>query len=92
MEIVRDIMKEIVRDIMKVISDHNNKISPTKLMRFSNLSFQMFEEYLAELEEKELISAHKLTEKKKVYSLTNNGFIFFARYKEFNSFLDEFGF
>ena len=48
---------EIIRDILKVIRESNNSISPTKLQRFSNLSFQMFEEYVNDLEKKGLIEA-----------------------------------
>lgn len=83
---------EIVKDIMTVIKDNNNLISPTKLMRLSNLSFQMFEEYLAELEKKEFVKIENLKGKRNVYSLTDKGFSFLSKFKEFKTFLDEFGF
>jgi len=83
---------EIIRDILLTIQQNQNKIAPTKLMRFSNLSFQMFQEYLEELEQKEFVNIDNINNKRSFYSLTEKGQQFLDKYKEFNSFLEEFGF
>ncbi|MCM1986146.1 MULTISPECIES: winged helix-turn-helix domain-containing protein [Methanococcoides] len=82
---------EIIRDILKVIRESNNSISPTKLQRFSNLSFQMFEEYVNDLEKKGLIEAKPYREKRKIYSLTDKGRAFLDKYQDFVNFLADFG-
>lgn len=82
---------EIIRDILKVIRESNNSISPTKLQRFSNLSFQMFEEYVNDLEKKRLIEAKPYREKRKIYSLTDKGRAFLDKYQDFVNFLADFG-
>ncbi|MCD4800565.1 winged helix-turn-helix domain-containing protein [Methanococcoides alaskense] len=82
---------EIIRDILKVIRESNNSISPTKLQRFSNLSFQMFEEYVNDLEKKGLIEAKPYKEKRKIYSLTDKGRAFLDKYQDFVNFLADFG-
>lgn len=82
---------EIIRDILKVIRESNNSISLTKLQRFSNLSFQMFEEYVNDLEKKGLIEAKPYREKRKIYSLTDKGRAFLDKYQDFVNFLADFG-
>jgi predicted transcriptional regulator len=82
---------EIIRDILKVIRESNNAISPTKLQRLSNLSFQMFEEYVGDLESKSLIVAIPYKEKRKIYSLTEKGRNFLDKYEDFVAFLSDFG-
>ncbi len=82
---------EIIRDILKVIRESNNSISPTKLQRFSNLSFQMFEEYVNDLEKKGLIEVKPYKEKRKIYSLTDKGRAFLDKYQDFVNFLADFG-
>ncbi|NPE27256.1 winged helix-turn-helix transcriptional regulator [Methanococcoides sp. SA1] len=82
---------EIIRDILKVIRESNNSISPTKLQRFSNLSFQMFEEYVNDLEKKGLIEVKPYKEKRKIYSLTDKGRTFLDKYQDFVNFLADFG-
>jgi len=83
---------EIIKDILLTIQKNQNKIPPTKLMRLSNLSFQMFQEYLEELEKKGIIIIENVNEKRSFYCLTEKGQQFLDKYKEFNSFLEEFGF
>lgn len=82
---------EIIRDILKVIQASNSAISPTKLLRLSNLSYQMFEEYLGELETKELVELKPYKGKRKVYSLTEKGRKFLDKYENFMDFLRDFG-
>ena len=83
---------EIIKDILLTIQRNQNKIPPTKLTRLSNLSFQMFQEYLEELEKKGIIIIENVNEKRSFYCLTEKGQQFLDKYKEFNSFLEEFGF
>ena len=82
---------EIIRDILKVIKSSNNAISPTKLLRLSNLSFQMFDEYLGELEEKGLVEVKPYKGKRKIYTITEKGRIFLDKYENFVLFLRDFG-
>lgn len=82
---------EIIQDILKVIRDSNSIISPTKLQRLSNLSYQMFEEYLGELESKGMVELKQYKGKRNVYSLTQKGKQFLDKYEDFVSFLREFG-
>ncbi len=82
---------EIIQDILKVIRDSNSTISPTKLQRFSNLSYQMFEEYLGELESKGMVELKQYKGKRNVYALTPKGKQFLDKYEDFVSFLREFG-
>ena len=82
---------EIIRDILMVIRDSNSSISPTKLIRLSNLTYQMFEEYLGELESKGLVELKPYKGKRKVYSLTEKGRKFLEKYEDFVSFLRDFG-
>lgn len=82
---------EIIRDILKVIRDSQSTISPTKLLRLSNLSYQMFEEYLGELESKGLVEIQPYRGQRKVYALTQKGRTFLEKYEDFVSFLRDFG-
>ena len=82
---------DIVRDILSVIYENNNSIAPTKLMRSSNLSFQMFNEYIEEMKYKEFV-IEKIKGKRSVYSLSIKGQNFFFKFKEFSQFLEEFAF
>lgn len=82
---------EIIRDILKVIRDSNSVISPTKLLRLSNLSYQMFEEYLGELKSKGMVELKQYKGKRNVYALTPKGKEFLEKYEDFISFLREFG-
>ena len=82
---------EIIQDFLKVIRDSNSIISPTKLQRLSNLSYQMFEEYLGELESKGMVELKQYKGKRNVYALTPKGKQFLDKYEDFISFLREFG-
>lgn len=85
---------EIIRDILFEIRNNNNLVSPTILMRHSNLSFQMFEEYILDLESKGFIEKKFLSNKSKrfSFSITKKGFNFLDKFNEFSKFLEEFGF
>jgi len=82
---------DVIYDILKIIYQNNNFIAPTKLMRTCNLSFQMFSDYIEDLKQKGFIHENKKG-KRSNYSLSIKGQNFFFKFKEFQKFLDEFGF
>lgn len=79
---------KVIYDILKIISKNNNSIKPTPLLRFSNLSFHLFNEYVSELTEKGLIVENKKNNKS--YSLTEKGYTYLEKYKSFQDFIEEF--
>jgi predicted transcriptional regulator len=79
---------KIVYDILRIISKNNNSIKPTPLLRFSNLSFNLFNEYIGELIDKELVSV--IEDKGKSYSLTEKGCKYLEKYKAVQEFIEEF--
>lgn len=50
---------EVIHDILKVIQNSKNSIKPTRLLYASNLSPQMFKEYVNELLGKGFIEEEK---------------------------------
>jgi predicted transcriptional regulator len=80
---------EIIRDILQAIFD-TKVIKPTRLLYSSNLSPQMFKEYVGELLGKELISEKKQN-KNKTFTLTKKGMEFLKRYKELEMTIKNFG-
>lgn len=85
---------EVNRDILLEIRISGNNISPTNLMRKSNLSFQIFEECIVDLESKNFLIRNFPNKKSSrfVYGLSDKGNIFLNKFNEFNDFLSEFGF
>ncbi len=81
---------EVIYDILKVIANSNNLIKPTKLLTASNLSPQMFKEYVLELKEKKFIEEIQ-NKNKKTFSLTDKGFNFLKEYKTIIELIDNFG-
>ena len=81
---------QIVHDILGVIKERSGKIKPTHILYKSNLSYQMMEEYLQELIEKNFIIEMK-TKKGKTYSITEKGLKYLNEYKLIMSFTDSFG-
>lgn len=81
---------EVINDILKVIHDNNNCIKPTRLLYSSNLSPQMFKEYIEELSNKNFIE-QKEEKGKKTFSLTDKGFEFLQKYKRIVEFIENFG-
>ena len=80
---------EIIKDILQVIKD-NRKIKPTRLLYSSNLSPQMFKEYIQELKEKSFME--EIEEKKKKFIvLTHKGETFLEEYKQLSTFIKNFG-
>ena len=86
----RDRLK-VIYDMLRVIRDHNNSIKPTPLLRYSNLSSQGFQEYLAELLNKEFIKEMLDSKSRKYYTLTDKGFEYLEKYSMITGFIEDFG-
>jgi predicted transcriptional regulator len=82
---------EVIKDILEVIKAKNGKIKPTHILYKSNLSYQMMEDYLDELIEKELIREQK-AKQGRTYMLTDKGFEFLSEYGKIQAFTNSFGF
>jgi predicted transcriptional regulator len=84
---------EIIKDILLSVKEKRN-IKPTRLLYSSNLSPQMFKEYINELLSKGfiLINTEKSKGKeKKFISLTEKGNSFLNEYKIIENFIENFG-
>jgi predicted transcriptional regulator len=86
---------EIIKDILFCIRE-KKKIKPTRLLYSSNLSPQMFKEYINELVSKGfikmVIDQSKNKEKeKKFFILTEKGNCFLNEYKIIENFIENFG-
>ncbi len=81
---------EVIRDILKSIMA-NRAIKPTRLLYASNLSPQMFKEYINELITKGFIKFDIDKKEKKTFSLTPKGQEFLQEYKRIESFVENFG-
>ena len=80
---------EIIKDILEVINSSRG-VKPTRLLYSSNLSPQMFKNYVNELKKKSLIE--EIKEKKgKIFVLTLKGSEFLREYRTFSNFIREFG-
>jgi len=80
----------VIRDILKSIRE-NRQIKPTRLLYASNLSPQMFKEYINELIVKEFINLEIDEKKKKMFSLTKKGQEFLQEYKVIENLIENFG-
>jgi len=80
---------EIIKDILNSIRQSRN-IKPTRLLYASNLSPQMFKEYVDELISKNFISVER-EGKKKTMSLTKKGYNFLEEYNLIENFIENFG-
>jgi predicted transcriptional regulator len=81
---------EVIKDILKSIRE-NRQIKPTRLLYASNLSPQMFKEYINELIGKGFIKLDIDEKEKKTFSLTKKGQEFLQEYKVIESFVENFG-
>ncbi|MFA4953443.1 MAG: winged helix-turn-helix domain-containing protein [Candidatus Pacearchaeota archaeon] len=81
---------EVIRDILKVIQN-NRRIKPTRLLYASNLSPQMFKEYVNELLGKKFVQSEEDGNGKKIFSLTKKGNEFLQEYKVIENFVENFG-
>jgi len=81
---------EVIKDILRVIRE-NRSIKPTRLLYASNLSPQMFREYINELISKKFVNLDIGDKEKKTFSLTKKGQDFLQEYKIIEEFVDNFG-
>ncbi|MFH1607628.1 MAG: winged helix-turn-helix domain-containing protein [archaeon] len=81
---------EVIRDILKSIMQ-NRQIKPTRLLYSSNLSPQMFKEYINELISKKFITLEVDKKEKKFFSLTKKGQDFLQEYRMIENFVENFG-
>jgi len=80
----------VIYDMLRLIRNHNNSIKPTPLLRYSNLSSQRFNLYMAELLSKEFVKEIKDNEGRKFITLTDKGFKYLEKYKIIQGFIDDF--
>lgn len=81
---------EVIKDILNAIRE-NRQIKPTRLLYASNLSPQMFKEYINELISKKFIKLDIDKKDKKTFSLTKKGQEFLAEYRVIENFIENFG-
>lgn len=81
---------DVIRDIIQTVKD-NRQIKPTRLLYASNLSPQMFKEYINELISKKFIKLDIDGKDKKTFSLTKKGQDFLMEYRVIESFIENFG-
>lgn len=81
---------EVIRDILKAIRD-GKRIKPTRLLYASNLSPQMFKEYINELLQKGFIKLEDIGEGKKMFLLASKGNNFLEEYRTIENFVENFG-
>ncbi|MBU4069841.1 MAG: hypothetical protein KJ646_02575 [Nanoarchaeota archaeon] len=81
---------EVIKDILRAIRE-TRSIKPTRLLYASNLSPQMFKEYINELISKKFINIDIDNKEKKTFSLTKKGQDFLQEYKIIEDFVDNFG-
>lgn len=81
---------QIIYDILTVIKEKNGKIKPTNILYKSNLSNQMFQEYISELIQKGLIIENE-SNHGKTYSLSQKGFDYLKQYQIIVDFTSSFG-
>jgi predicted transcriptional regulator len=80
---------EIIKDILRAIMNKRS-LKPTRLLYASNLSPQMFKDYVGELLSKGLIK-EELIKKQKYFMLTKKGTEFIEQYKVIENFVQNFG-
>lgn len=81
---------EVIKDILEAIRDGRN-IKPTRLLYASNLSPQMFKDYINELISKGFIKIENYEDGKKTFSLTKKGQEFIQEYRVIQNFVENFG-
>jgi predicted transcriptional regulator len=81
---------DVIRDILNTVRE-NRQIKPTRLLYASNLSPQMFKEYVNELLGKKFIKLEVDGKEKKFFSLDKKGQSFLQEYKVIENFIENFG-
>lgn len=83
---------DLIFDILSNIRKFNDNIGPTNLLQKSNLSSQMFKEYILELETLKLVGKQENQKNTKyTFKLTKKGNEYLDKYKEMKSFIESFG-
>jgi predicted transcriptional regulator len=80
----------VIKDIIEAIQK-NRHIKPTRLLYASNLSPQMFKEYVNELITKKFIMLEIDEKEKKTFCVTKKGQDFLQEYKAIENFVENFG-
>lgn len=81
---------EIIYDILKAVQDKGGRIKPTHLLYKSNLSHSRMKNYVNELMENEMLVEDEL-KGNKMYSITDKGNDFIAKFRGMKEFMDSFG-
>lgn len=81
---------EVIRDILVAVRD-SREIKPTRLLYASNLSPQMFRDYVDELIKKGFLSVNLLDNSKKTIKISKKGNDFLEEYKVIEKFVGNFG-
>ncbi len=81
---------EVIYDILRIIKKNHNSIKPTPLLRFSNLSFNSFNQYYEELIKKKLILEIEDKKGKKFISISEKGFRYLEKYNSIKEFIKDF--
>jgi len=81
---------EVIKDILNAVREKKN-IKPTRLLYASNLSPQMFKEYINELISKGFIKLEVGEKEKKTFSITKKGNDFLEEYRVIERFIENFG-
>jgi len=81
---------EVIRDILNAIRN-NREIKPTRLLYASNLSPQMFKDYVDELLNKDFVEIITKDKEKKFFKLKRRGNDFLEEYKIIENFVENFG-
>ena len=81
---------EVIKDVLQAVRNTRN-IKPTRLLYSSNLSPQMFKEYINELISKGFLKLEISDDEKKTFSLTKKGQDFLQEYRVIENFVANFG-
>jgi predicted transcriptional regulator len=81
---------EVIKDILMAIRD-NHMIKPTRLLYASNLSPQMFKDYVNELIKKDFVKLKSDEKEKRGFILTKKGNEFLEKYRVIENFIENFG-
>jgi len=81
---------QIIYDILNVIKEKDGRIKPTNVLYKSNLSNQMFDEYMGDLIAKGFVIENR-SKSGRTYSLTQKGFDYLSKYQMIVDFTNSFG-
>ncbi|MFT4312320.1 MAG: winged helix-turn-helix domain-containing protein [Candidatus Woesearchaeota archaeon] len=82
---------EIIRDILEATRLKGPRAKPTHVLYKANLSYQLLNQYMADLKEKDLITEEQLDETKRAYSLTEKGYKYLHDYQVVSGLIDSYG-